>query len=137
MKVKVTKNEWFGVHNGIMKLVDGKEKYSMQFSYFLSKNKRILSEEIETITTQIQDKLKNYREEMKESKIIDDKDQITDMKKFKEIEDKYKTDKEEVNKFLKEELELEIFSINLDKVDSIPSVLFDLIFPLVVDVKSN
>lgn len=131
MKVKISKNEWLMVQNGINTLINDGEKFSMRFSYFLSKNKRLLTDEMKDITDQVQQKLKEYQEEIKNAKIVDENNKITDMVKFKEIENKYKNEHTDVNNFLKEDLELEIYSIELDNVDDIASGLFDLIFPLI------
>jgi len=134
MKVKLTKNEIVSIGNTIASLVGSGEKYPMAFSYFLSRNKRVLTEEIKDINDVVTEKLKNYRQELIDEKLVNDKGYVTDIEKFRQVEEKYKNEREEAEQFLSEELEIEMYGIKLNMIpDEVSAANFDQLYPLIFE----
>jgi hypothetical protein len=133
MKLCLSKQNWVTVLEGIVALINSKEKFNINFSYFLSKARRMLDDEIKTITDAANKILEAYYAELKETKSIDETGKILDSVKLSTVDVKYKTEKEQVNEFFKEKVDLDIFTIKLEKVDEIDAINFDKIFPLIVE----
>lgn len=159
MKISVKKGEILSINRTLDGLADG----GIRFKYFVSRNKGLLSGEVESINAAIESKIPKFKEYLdarteilKESIEFDDKGQpVTihgnyQIKKEKAdefkskmvgLEAEYKdtlTERskeiEEHNKFLSEQVEIEVYQVQLNDVpDSLSQRDFDILCQLIVE----
>jgi len=155
MKVKMTKEELLNLNYGMKNLSNLQE--NMKFSYGLTKNKRMIKNDVEVLDetreklytaidwyTEFQEKAReiniNFQKKIKEEIDPTKKKQLEDanIKEIKKMEDKnpkllkdFEEKREEFNKFLKEEIEIELFKIKQENFPELTSKVTDLLFHII------
>lgn len=114
--------------NGIVSILNVNDKHTGEFIYFCSKNRRLLTNEYESITEAEEVTLKDYRAKCKELKI-----DLNERPAPEEIIAEFKTALDTNEAFLKEKVEVEVHTISQNKVPTIPTLFADWIFPLITE----
>ena len=127
-KMLLSRLEIVQVRNGVVSILNVNDKHTGEFTYFLSKNRRLLSNEYDSIKEAEEVNLKEYRAKCKELKI-----DLNERSAPEELVAEFKTALDTNEAFLKEKVEVEVHTIPQSKVPTIPTLFADWIFPIITE----
>lgn len=131
-KMSLSRMEVVQVRNGVVSILNVNDKHTGDFTYFLSKNRRLLTNEYESIIEAEEVTLKAYRAKCKELGIDLSKGPAPE-----EILTQFKTALDANEAFLKGKVDVDVHTIEQKNVPVIPTLFADWIFPLITENTST